>query len=992
MDCINIMSWNVRGMNKVNKQKIILDECTLNKVGLVAFLETKIRGVKLKEVMNTMFYGWEFYSSKIVEGRILVIWNAKMVQLEVLQESDKLLHCQVRLHNQNFFCITFVYGSNNFEMRRSLWMDLAHLSWPSKAWMVLGDFNAVFNPNDRMGGRPITLKEMEDARQWLELGLVEEMKTMASAGVQWEIGSDHSMILIKQLPAIRVGVQPFHFYNMWIAHPQFREVVLNNWRQSLRFSGRGLEQISWKLLRLKHILKKFNWKIMGDVSCIYERSKLDYQQAHSKCLADPSNRVLCNEDWVAYLEFKRHEKLYASYLYQKSKIDWLRFGDANSSFFHASLKKRKLANRIVSFVSAEGKIVDDYDKVTAHFLDHFKKFLGTASKASGVIDTQAICYGSVLSSEDQLCLIKPFTVKEVKTTMFSIHSLKSPGPDGTLLSLIPKVDQPVNAFDFRPIACCNTLYKCISKMLCNRLKLVLPTLISQNQGAFIKNRFLVHNDFLENLLNALFFSKRFIRWIMVCLRGSSYSLVLNGSIQGWFQGARGLNQGDPISPLLFVMVMDYLTRLLLKTSKEKEFRFHPLCKSLKLVNLCFADDLLLFCKANQNLVKLIQQVFTVFTNTSGLSINKTKSRIYIGGLDAREKDRLLQESCLFEGQFPMSYLGVPLRPTKWRASDCEILIDKMRARLKGWASRHLSYAGRVQLINSVLLGIRSYWMNIFILPQKVVKAIDSLCRKFLWGEKDNRSKIHRISWDHVCRPKCFGGLGFKDSSSWNKGDSIREYRLKQDTSWYWRRIIKLSHLWSGSVLNAAVRNGKIHLGTLYSIVFPGELVQYVKAVWCRLSAPKHQFILWLAVNQKLLTRDWLQSCHVPLLSLSCPICGQEDENHTHLFFDCVFSRKILLAVQGWLRGLSWPVQFRNWIQWRSLPRAGWLSMILHATCAAAVYHIWLNRNHCWLENFSLPVYKIDHLIRYSIKARVLNLVGSNCTYREKQMLKFVRNL
>ncbi|XP_062114287.1 uncharacterized protein LOC133825346 [Humulus lupulus] len=625
-------------MNKVNKQKIILDVCRLNKVGLGALLETKIRGVKVKEVMNTIFYGWEFYSSNLVDGRILVIWNAKMVQLEVLQESDQLLHCQVRMHNQKILCITFVYGSNNLEMRRSLWIDLEHLSKPSNAWMVLGDFNAAFNPNDRMGGRPITLKEMEDTRQWLDLGLVEEMKIMgpyftwsnnqeggdrifskldrvfanetwldehplASAGVQWEVGSDHSMILIKQLPVIRVGVQPFRFYNMWIVHPQFREVVLNNWNQPLRFPGRGLDQISWKLLRLKHTLKNFNWKIMGDVLCNYERSKLDYQQAHSNCLADLSNRELSNEDRVAYLEFKRHEKLYASYIYQKN----------------------------------------DYEKVSTHFLDHFRNFLGSASEASGIIDTHAIGLGSVLSSEDQLGLIKPFTVKEVKKAMLSIHSLKSPGPDGfgadffkalwkdigmeitwgvldffesasiphslnsTLLSLIPKVDHPINASEFRPIACYNTLYKCISKMLCNRLKLVLPALISQNQGAFIKNRFLAHNvlilqdllkgynrrnisprcimkidiskaydsidwNFLENLLNALCFPKRFIKWIMVCLRGSSYALVLNGSIQGQFQGARGLKQGDPISPLLFVMVMDYLTRLLLKTSREKEFK------------------------------------------------------------------------------------------------------------------------------------------------------------------------------------------------------------------------------------------------------------------------------------------------------------------------------------------------------------------------------------------------------------------------------------
>ncbi|XP_062114489.1 uncharacterized mitochondrial protein AtMg01250-like [Humulus lupulus] len=183
---------------------------------------------------------------------------------------------------------------------------------------------------------------------------------------------------------------------------------------------------------------------------------------------------------------------------------------------------------------------------------------------------------------------------------------------------------------------------------------------------------------------------------------------MNGSIQGQFQGAKGLRQGDPISPLLFVMVMDYLTRLLLKASMEKDFKFHPLCKSLKLVSLCFVDDLLLFCKANPRSVMIIQQVFKAFTKTSGLSINQSRSRIYIGGLAPGDKITLLQCSNLLEGQFPLSYLGVLLRPTKWRASDCEVILEKMRTRLNGWASRHLTYAGRVQLINSVLLGIRSY--------------------------------------------------------------------------------------------------------------------------------------------------------------------------------------------------------------------------------------------------------------------------------------------
>ncbi|XP_062099867.1 uncharacterized protein LOC133805722 [Humulus lupulus] len=359
----------------------------LNKVGLGAFLETKIRGIKLTEVMNAMFYGWEYYSSNIVEGRIL--------------ESDQLLHCQVRIHNQKVFCITFVYGSNNLEMRRSLWMDLEHLSKPSNAWLVLGDFNATFSLNDRMGGRPITDKEMEDARHWLDLGLVEEMKTMGPF-YTWsnnQEGGDRIFSKLDRVSANETWMDEHPLASVGVQW-EFREVFLKNWNQPLSFPGRGLDHISWKLLRLKHTLKSFNWKIMGDVVSNYERSKLAYQQAHSICLADPSNREVSNNDRMAYLEFKRHEKLYASYISQKSKIDWLRFGDSNSSFFHSSLKKRKLANRVVSYVSADGKIVDDYDKVSAHFLNHFRNFLGSTSAASGNIDFQAIGQDSVLSSED----------------------------------------------------------------------------------------------------------------------------------------------------------------------------------------------------------------------------------------------------------------------------------------------------------------------------------------------------------------------------------------------------------------------------------------------------------------------------------------------------------------------------------------------------------------------------------------------------------------
>ncbi|XP_062116534.1 uncharacterized protein LOC133830563 [Humulus lupulus] len=301
------------------------------------------------------------------------------------------------------------------EVRRALWLDLDNLQLPIKPWIILGDFNIVFYIDDRLGGRPISAKEMEDARQWQALSLVDEMKIMgptytwsnkqergarifskldrvfkneewmhsfplAATISQWDVISDHNFILIKQVEVKRTGVKHFRFYNMWSTHAKFRETVIANWTKPLE--GRGLDGLVWKLSRLKHVLKKFNWKSMGDVVRNYEERKFKFQQAQANLHNDPMNIQLHFVERVDQQEFSRQTKIYESFLRQKSKITWLRFGDEKSLFFHASLKKRRAANRIVSYIAADGKLVDDYEEVVNHFIQHFKSYMGCSSTAS----------------------------------------------------------------------------------------------------------------------------------------------------------------------------------------------------------------------------------------------------------------------------------------------------------------------------------------------------------------------------------------------------------------------------------------------------------------------------------------------------------------------------------------------------------------------------------------------------------------------------------
>ncbi|XP_062100135.1 uncharacterized protein LOC133806016 [Humulus lupulus] len=214
--------------------------------------------------------------------------------------------------------------------------------------------------------------------------------------------------------------------------------------------------------------------------------------------------------------------------------------------------------------------------------------------------------------------------------------------------------------------------------------------------------------------------------------------------------------------------MEYLTRRLQLAALDSSFRYHPMCKILNLISLCFANDLLLFCKGSMAAVRVLKNALEEFSSVTRLEINTSKSHVYFGGVSADDRKKLAAELQLSEGSFPLKYLGVPMRPTKWKHADCDIIIQKFRLRIHNWASRHLSFAGIIWLIHSVLFGLRNYWMGIFILPQSIIKEIEKLCRGFLWGVNGNQSKIHLASWNKVCLPKVYGGLGFKNGLAWNK--------------------------------------------------------------------------------------------------------------------------------------------------------------------------------------------------------------------------------
>lgn len=211
-----------------------------------------------------------------------------------------------------------------------------------------------------------------------------------------------------------------------------------------------------------------------------------------------------------------------------------------------------------------------------------------------------------------------------------------------------------------------------------------------------------------------------------------------------------------------------------------------------------------------------------FAKISGLHINVVKSSIFASGIILTPLLEAATRMGISEGPLPIRYLGMPLMTKSLTTSDYEPLIDKIRRRMLCWSTKALSYAGRLQLIKTVVASTVNFRSSVFILPARCLDTIESTCSNFLWSGSPNQSHKAKVSWEEVCYPTEEGGLGIRklrDSGtvfslkliwrlftqstslwvSWTKHYLLKYTSLwdvRDDTkgSWIWRKLLKLRPL------------------------------------------------------------------------------------------------------------------------------------------------------------------------------------------------------
>ena len=271
--------------------------------------------------------------------------------------------------------------------------------------------------------------------------------------------------------------------------------------------------------------------------------------------------------------------------------------------------------------------------------------------------------------------------------------------------------------------------------------------------------------FLWNVLRRRGFPETWVRWVKQCVTTSTFAVLVNGRPQGgWIHPQRGIRQGCPLAPLLFILAVDALaicTSQVCLHSALTGFQSTSLPGGIPLLQ--YADDTTFFIQGSTVAAQTLSIMMEIFSDFSGLRLNRAKSTLVGFGLSAAELNGCSQILETPIGTLPIRYLGVPLIDRRLRIQDWQPVFEKVEARLGGWRARLLSRGGRLVLLKSVLAAIPIYYMSIFRMPAGVRRRLEKAMRSFFWrGSQPEESRgAALVAWTTVCRPVSQGGLGVR---------------------------------------------------------------------------------------------------------------------------------------------------------------------------------------------------------------------------------------
>ena len=568
-----------------------------------------------------------------------------------------------------------------------------------------------------------------------------------------------------------------------------------------------------------------------------------------RCSEQPGNSIV-EQLAMKHKELEEVRKPLVDGLIVRSRAKWYELAEKSSQYF-LNLEKRNYTSRIIPALKNKfGVGVTDQNAILSILEEHFKSVFSNHNSAEDPNYFVTSLNLLKVNEQEATELGKSVTLDEISLALKNMKNNKSPGSDGFppeffkyfwielkyfvfrmfqecfenkrlpstlqdgIITLLPKGNKPRDMINsYRPITLLNTCYKIIAGVIANRLKKIIPKLVSSCQTGFIKGRFIGENtrlmsdvaaylkqtrqtalyvsldmegafnsvswSLIKAILNHQNFPEQIMTWFELLYEGSSARILYNGHLSGPILLKRSCRQGDPLSCYLFLLVMECLIRMIQINPQIKGVTINDLVSKVS----CYCDDTLCILDGSVNSCRALFDDLGVFAKFSGLAPNIEKTQAMWIGLNAEEKVPICLDLQM-QWVRRMKVLGIVFEndDEAMCANNFGIKYGEVQAAIKMWNKRYLTVYGKITVIKSLLLPKFTHLFAALRTPDaESIRRLKTTLFNFLWNGKQDR-----VSRKSVYMEPSMGGLGMPD---------LTTYIMALKLAWV-RREITSTHMWT----------------------------------------------------------------------------------------------------------------------------------------------------------------------------------------------------